>query len=575
MSWTSRSVGDRREQSGFARSRSTHTNPFRIPALPSPKRPHDPRPTDVPSEHQDSADIVSAIDQATWPIVVADVLGRVAFANLAAAQLIGLAPDRIQGRHFSTLLTRGPIAQLDQITARIAAGQRWSGPIVARGPDSSRLDLELAVAPVLDAEGAVSGSVSLLRDLRPERDVAQLLRSELHQQASVGAALAGLDSTEPIGVLGGEVASALLALDGVDFARVIALASRDQAQVLADRARGPALPRQLRIPPTRTRHLRARAAEGAWVEAWVARREYGRYGQELKAAGIRASGYAPLRHAGRAVGLLAVGTRDPRGVHILERHLTALSHFGALASGLLGPGLAAHQRDADLRAEIERIIAERAFTPVFQPIVRVAGGEPIAYEALTRFADGSPPDIRFADAYAIGLGIELETATLGSALESAGALPEGLLLSVNVSPSFVLKNGTLAKLLGRAARPIVLELTEREPIDDYAAFREAIAGLDVAVDWAVDDAGAGYASLRHIIELRPRYVKLDRGLVTGINADPIRQALVAGMLHFGSSIGVEIIAEGVETEAERLTLQELGVRHGQGFLFARPGPANG
>jgi EAL domain-containing protein (putative c-di-GMP-specific phosphodiesterase class I) len=99
--------------------------------------------------------------------------------------------------------------------------------------------------------------------------------------------------------------------------------------------------------------------------------------------------------------------------------------------------------------------------------------------------------------------------------------------------------------------------------------------LDVAVDWAVDDAGAGYASLRHIIELRPRYVKLDRGLVTGINADPIRQALVAGMLHFGSSIGVEIIAEGIETEAERLTLQELGVRHGQGFLFARPRPASG
>ena len=83
--------------------------------------------------------------------------------------------------------------------------------------------------------------------------------------------------------------------------------------------------------------------------------------------------------------MLAVGTRDPRGVHVLERHLSALSHFGALASGLLGPGLAAHQRDADLRAQIERIIAERDFNPVFQPIVRLADREPIAYEALTRF----------------------------------------------------------------------------------------------------------------------------------------------------------------------------------------------
>ena len=516
---------------------------------------------------------MSAVDQAAWPIVAADVLGRVTFANRAAAQLIGLPPDRIHGRHFSTILSHGPIPQLDQITTRVAAGRSWSGPIVTRRPDAARLDIELTVSPVRDAGGTVSGSVALLRDLRAERDVADLLGREVRQQASVGAALAGLDSTEPIGVLGGEVASALLALDDVDIARVIALGARNQAQVLADRSRGPALPRQLRIPPARTRHLRSRAAGGAWVEEWVARREYGTYGQELKAAGIRAIGYAPLRHAGRAVGLLAVGTRDARGIHVLERHLTAMSYLGTLASGLLGPGLAAHQRDEDLRAEIERIIAEGAFSPVFQPIVRLAAGEPIGYEALTRFADGSPPEGRFADADTIGLGIELETAALGSALDAARALPAGLMLSLNVSPSFVLKNETLTELLGGATRPLVLELTEREAIDDYVAFREAISGLGVPVDWAVDDAGAGYASLRHIIELRPRYVKLDRGLVTGINADPIRQALVAGMLHFATSIGLEIIAEGVETEAERLTLQKLGVALGQGYLFARPGPA--
>jgi PAS domain S-box-containing protein len=518
---------------------------------------------------------VSAIDQAAWPIVVADVLGRITFANRAAAQLLGQAPDRILGRHYSTLLSSGdPTGQLEQITARVAGGHRWSGPIVTRRRDAARLVLDLAVSPVRDAVGAVSGSVTQLRDLRAERDIADLLSGELRQQASVGAALAGLDPSEPIGVLAAEVANALLVLDGVDFARVIALGARDQAEVIADRARGPGLPRQLRVPTSRSRHLRDRAIEGAWVEAWVARREYGRYGQELKAAGIRAIGYAPLRHAGMAVGVLAVGTLDPRGVQVLERHLTALSHFGALASGLLGPGLAAHQRDADLRAEIERIIAELAFSPVFQPVVRLADGEPIAYEALTRFADGSPPERRFADADAIGLGIELETAALHTALEGSGPLPEGVGLSLNVSPSLVLKHGTLTEVLREATRPIVLELTEREPIDDYTAVREAIAGLDVAVDWAIDDAGAGYASLRHIIELRPRYVKLDRGLVTGINADPIRQALVAGMLHFASSIGVEIIAEGVETEAERLTLQELGVPLGQGFLFAKPAPVN-
>jgi EAL domain-containing protein (putative c-di-GMP-specific phosphodiesterase class I) len=125
-------------------------------------------------------------------------------------------------------------------------------------------------------------------------------------------------------------------------------------------------------------------------------------------------------------------------------------------------------------------------------------------------------------------------------------------------------------VVDHAARPMVLEITEQEPIEDYALFREIAAGLSTAVSWAVDDAGAGYASLRHIVELRPDFVKLDRRLVSGINGDPIRQALVTGMLHFAGSIGLQIIAEGIESEAERRTLQDLGVEFGQGYLFGLP-----
>lgn len=516
----------------------------------------------------------AAIDQAAGPIVVADALGRITYANDAVATLVGLSAERLRGRHFASLMASDDsLGDLEQIATRVAAGQTWSRPILGRRRDGTRFHLGLVVSPVRNEHGEVTHSIALLRDLSQEREIAEMLGGELRQQAAVGAALAALDPTDPIPVLAGEVASAVLLLDGVDSCRVIGLGAREQGSVLADRSRGVAIPRQLWIPPARTRHLRDRAAEGAWVETWVARRAYGRYGQELRAAGIRAVGFAPLRHAGRSIGVLAIGTLDPRGVHVLERHLAVLSHIGALASGLLGPGLAAHQHDADLRTEIERIIAERSFASTFQPIVRLADREPIAYEALTRFGDGSPPERRFADAEVIGLGIELETATLLVAAESAEALPPETLLSVNVSPAFVIGHGSVTELVARASRPIVLEITEREPIEDYAAFREAIAGLQVACDWAVDDAGAGYASLRHIIELRPRYVKLDRGLIAGINADPIRQALVAGMLHFAGSIGVEIIAEGVETEAERLTLQQLGVGLGQGFLFGRPAPA--
>ena len=131
--------------------------------------------------------------------------------------------------------------------------------------------------------------------------------------------------------------------------------------------------------------------------------------------------------------------------------------------------------------------------------------------------------------------------------------------------------------LGAAARPVrsqvVLEITEHVGIEDYVALREAVARLGNDVRFAVDDAGAGFASLRHILELAPSHVKLDRALITRIDTDPARQALVAGLVHFAEAIGAVLIAEGVETVAERDALMGLGVRFGQGYLLGRPAPA--
>jgi EAL domain-containing protein (putative c-di-GMP-specific phosphodiesterase class I) len=110
-------------------------------------------------------------------------------------------------------------------------------------------------------------------------------------------------------------------------------------------------------------------------------------------------------------------------------------------------------------------------------------------------------------------------------------------------------------------------------IDDYGAVRATLGHLPAGTSLAVDDAGAGFASLRHIIELRPRYVKLDMGLVRGVDGDPARQALIAGMVYFSRQTDCVLIAEGIETEAERRTLRQLGVGFGQGFLLGRPGPA--
>lgn len=119
---------------------------------------------------------------------------------------------------------------------------------------------------------------------------------------------------------------------------------------------------------------------------------------------------------------------------------------------------------------------------------------------------------------------------------------------------------------------MVVEITEHSAIADYDAFHRAVEALGPSVRLAVDDAGAGFASFRHILELRPAFVKLDRWIVAGIDHDPAKQALVAGMRQFARSTGCELIAEGVETENERAALVALGIRLAQGYLLGRPGP---
>jgi len=136
----------------------------------------------------------------------------------------------------------------------------------------------------------------------------------------------------------------------------------------------------------------------------------------------------------------------------------------------------------------------------------------------------------------------------------------------------LLEHGRLARLLSELRRLIVLEITEHVPIDDYATLRDAIAALGHQVRLAIDDAGAGFASFRHILELRPDFVKLDRELVRDIQSDPSRQALVVGMRYFAQKTGCTLISEGVETDAERAMLLELSIEFGQGYLFGRPTP---
>jgi EAL domain-containing protein (putative c-di-GMP-specific phosphodiesterase class I) len=125
-------------------------------------------------------------------------------------------------------------------------------------------------------------------------------------------------------------------------------------------------------------------------------------------------------------------------------------------------------------------------------------------------------------------------------------------------------------ILGQRTRPVVLEITEHETVDDYRVLRDAVAALGPDVRIAVDDAGSGIANFNHLVEMRPAFIKLDISLIRGVNADLTRQALIVGLGHFARTIGHTIIAEGVETRAERATLTSLDIHYGQGYLLGRP-----
>jgi EAL domain-containing protein (putative c-di-GMP-specific phosphodiesterase class I)/putative methionine-R-sulfoxide reductase with GAF domain len=208
---------------------------------------------------------------------------------------------------------------------------------------------------------------------------------------------------------------------------------------------------------------------------------------------------------------------------------------------------------------------------VVQPIVRTADGVIIGYEALARMPmePQRPPNWWLDRAGEAGLRGRLELACL-SAAASLGAPPADRMLFVNVSPS-TLTDPMAIRLLNELPSRLVIEITEQEAVTDYEALRSHLAPwFSEGVRLAVDDTGAGYSSLRHVIELQPDFLKLDRELIREVDRDRNRLAMLRAVVAFASEVGTSVIAEGVETQAELDTLREAEVHLVQGYLLARP-----
>ncbi len=520
--------------------------------------------------------LATAIEQTAESVVITDPDANIVYVNPAFERITGYTGAEVIGRNPRMLQSgaQTPAFYAD-MWATLTAGATWTGELVNRRKDGTTFTEEASIAPVVDAQGALASYVAVKRDVTHLREIETSLAGSARERAQIAATLSHLQAGETPEVTGQAIADALLGLDGMDSPTVLAFDETGRAVVLG-RGGGRAGPVEVggTLPASRSAYLLERARTGGWTERWAPAPEDGEYGVRYAATGLKATAYAPIVGEDGPIGLLVVGTSDPARADRLADQLPTLVEFAPSARLLLEKPLRARQELARSRTRIEAIVAAGAFHSVFQPMVDLATRRPIGYEALTRFDDGTPPDLVFAEARRCGLERELESATLQAAIATSEALPVGRFVSLNVSPALILAGDDLRAILAARTRPIVLEITEHDSIDDYGALRSAFVALGSGLRLAVDDAGAGVANFNHLVELRPQFVKIDIGLVRGVNADLTRQALIVALLHFAGATDCHVVAEGIETEAERAVLEKLEVQFGQGYLFGRPAEAS-
>jgi EAL domain-containing protein (putative c-di-GMP-specific phosphodiesterase class I) len=404
------------------------------------------------------------------------------------------------------------------------------------------------------------------------RDASERLTTEMSERAATTVSLARLEAAPTVEGTAERICSEALRIDGIDRVAVYVFSPIGVIPLAEGGSRSRPVAIGEVLPDMPALELQEHAAFGLWLESWADREPRNDFDAQIIASGLRAEALAPLVWNDDTIGVISVGATSPVNAARLADRLATLTEFSVMSAAVLGPALQEMWQRDMIRAEIENVIETRAFHPVFQPIVDLITGEYVGFEALTRFDDGTRPDLRFLAADKVGMMEKLETACLHEQVMEARGLPAGSFLTLNVSPVLAIQLTPLVEVLDEADRPCVLEVTEHVEIEDYEPLLAALDQVRDRARLAVDDAGAGYAGLRHILELRPQFVKLDISLVRNVDNDPARQAMVTGMAHFADIVGCDMIAEGIETANEHNALRLLGVKYGQGYKLARPQP---
>lgn len=217
------------------------------------------------------------------------------------------------------------------------------------------------------------------------------------------------------------------------------------------------------------------------------------------------------------------------------------------------------------------------YSIAFQPIVNIFDKSVFGYEALIRGVNNEGAEFVLSQLNETNR-YQFDQATKVKAINLAKKLNLQGMLSINISPSSVYKPEVcIPKILETASKMdfptnrLMFEVSEKEKITDHAFLREIFSECKKhSITTAIDNFGAGYAGLNLLADWQPDIVKLDMSLTRNINSDKVRRTLVNGTVLICKEIGIKLIAEGIETKEECLTLAEMGINLFQGYLFARP-----
>ncbi|MEJ6394872.1 EAL domain-containing protein [Gymnodinialimonas sp. 2305UL16-5] len=258
---------------------------------------------------------------------------------------------------------------------------------------------------------------------------------------------------------------------------------------------------------------------------------------------------------------------------LTTRDLKMMKLFAQMIENEVRRKLTASDNEAALVEQIKVILEERRFEIVYQPILDLRCGKIVGLEALCRFDPRPyrPPNLWFDDAEWVGMGCDLELVVMEESIKAMAEMPEGSYLSLNASPKTIASGKLPDVLADMPPERVVIEVTEHVAVADWAELDRALSTLrSLGYRIAIDDAGAGYAGLQHMVRLRPEIIKLDRSLVNGIHQDRARRSLCAAMVHYARETNATLVAEGIESAGEAAALADLGVQLGQGFHLGRP-----